>query len=61
MPPPPCLPQKEDRVGIWAPNCVEWCVLQASSAQARRAVRAEQRGFRKGPSWYQQQGCALYS
>lgn len=35
-PPIPCKPtlQKGERVGIWAPNCAEWAVLQFAAAKA---------------------------
>ena len=26
--------QKGDRVGIWAPNCVEWIIVQYAAARA---------------------------
>lgn len=57
----PPLPQRRDRVGIWAPNSLEWTVLQYAAARVRAGgEKAGRAGNWSGGERQGAVGCICY-
>ncbi|MEB3902356.1 AMP-binding protein, partial [Pseudomonas putida] len=52
--------QVGDRVGIWAPNCAQWCILQLASAKVGAILVNINPAYRVGELEYvlRQSGCS---